>query len=223
MGGMKIFYAAIGGIAVVGFGALFWARSSASTLPSDPIPTAAVEAAKGFGGYVLGTDSAPVEIVEFADFQCPACKGFWVLTMPDVRQRLIATGKVRWVFRDFPLDAHDKSRLAHHAAACAGEQGLFWPMHDKLYERQAEWSSRGRAEKLFESYAEAVGADAGQYDQCMSEGRYRARLQASYEQSVSVGVTSTPSFLIGNRIYSGALPFDPLRALVDSLAAAHGR
>lgn len=220
MGAMKVFYAVLAAIAVIGAGALLWARSGAATLPSEPLSTAAIEAAKSFGGYAVGSDSAPLEITEYADFQCPACSQFWILTMPQVYERLIGTGKVRWVFRDFPLESHDKSRLAHHAAACASEQGLFWLMHDKLYGAQRDWYGLSRAEGTFRDYAAEIGADAAAYDECMGEGRYRARIQASFENALSVGIGSTPSFLIGDRIYPGALAFDELNALVDSLLEA---
>ncbi len=220
MGSMKGFYAVLAAIAVIGAGALLWARSGAATLPAEPLSTAAIEAAKSFGGYAVGSDSAPIEIIEYADFQCPACSQFWILTMPQVHQRLIGSGKVRWVFRDFPLDSHDKSRLAHHAAACASDQGLFWPMHDKLYGEQRDWYGLSRAEGTFRDYAREIGADPAAYDECMGEGRHRARIQASFENALTVGVSSTPSFVVGDRIYPGALPFDDLNALVDSLLEA---
>jgi protein-disulfide isomerase len=214
---MKGFYAILGGIAVVGVGALLWARSGASRLPSEPLSAAAVQAAMGFEGYVVGSDTAPIQVIEYADFQCPACSQFWVLTMPQIYERLIGTGKVRWTFRDMPLDAHDKAQLAHHAAACASEQGLFWPMHDKLYAEQRVWYGLERAEGPFRDYAREIGADPAAYDECMGEGRYRARIQASFENAISTGVSSTPSFVIGDRIYPGALPFDDFNSIIDSL------
>ncbi len=220
MGSMKGFYAILGAIAVVGVGGILWARSGASRLPSEPLSAGAIQAAKGFGGYVVGSESAPIEVIEYADFQCPACSQFWVLTMQQVYERLISTGKVRWVFRDMPLEMHDKARLAHHAAACASEQGLFWPMHDKLYSEQRVWFGLARAEGTFRDFAREIGADPGGYDECMGEGRYRARIQASFENAVSVGVSSTPSFVIGDRIYPGALPFDEFNSIVDSLLEA---
>ncbi len=167
---------------------------------------------------MVGDADAPVEIIEYADFECPACRVLWVLTVQDVKQRLVATGQVRYAFRDFPLSSHVNSRPAHHAAACAAEQGMFQQMHDKLFETQAEWTGRSGAETRFRRYAGDIGVDLGQYEGCMEEGRYRGRIQASMEGGVALGVTGTPSFIIGNRLYGG-ISYDQIKAIVDSLTA----
>ena len=220
MAGMKQFYAGLGAIAVIGGGALWWTnKNAASIVPIGPIPLEAISGAKGFPGYVEGPDSAPVEVIEYADFQCPACQTAWLLTVQDLKERLVKSGGVRYVFRDFPLDIHDKARVAHHAAACADEQGSFWRMHDQLYSGQAQWSAEtGAVERRFREYAEQVGLDVAQYDECMAAGRYRARIQASYDDGLALGVTSTPTFIIGNQLYSG-MTYDQLKRIVDSLAA----
>ena len=217
MAGLKGFYIGIGGVAVVGIGALAMAMARGAALPSGPIELAAIESARGFGGYEIGDADAPVEIVEFADFECPACRQHWVLTMYDVKQRLVSTGQVRLVFRDFPLDMHPNARAAHHAAACVADQGMFWEIHDKLFDTQNEWTRRSGAERKFRGYARELGVDVGEYDACMSEGRFRARIQASFEGGAALGVGSTPSYLLGDRLY-GALTYDEMKAIVDSLA-----
>lgn len=219
--GLKPFYALLGVIAAGGAVWLFLAARSDSPPSAEPLPLGAVTAASGFPGYALGSDSAPIEVIEYADFQCPACGQFAVLTMHDVRQRLIATGRVRWRFRDFPLDSHDKSRLAHHAAACAGEQNRFWEMHDQLYFGQARWygASPGAATRMFRDYARAVGLDISAYDACMDGGRYRARIEASVKEGLDLGVNSTPTFIIGNTRIAEALPYDRFRRIIDSVAA----
>lgn len=221
MAGLKGFYIGLGAIAIVGGGALWWTSvNAASTVPLGPIPMDAVEAARGFDGYVLGDESAPVDVIEYADFQCPGCQATWLLTVQDVKQRLVETGVVRYSFRDFPLDIHDKARTAHHAAACASEQDLFWPMHDQLFGKQTEWASTtAPPERLFQRYAEGVGVDMERYGECMASGRFRARIQASYETGLSLGVTSTPTFIIGNNRYGG-LTYDQLKGIVDSLVAS---
>ena len=219
MAGLNGFYVGLGAVAVVGTGALVMAMGrGGAALPSGPIEMSAIESAREFGGYVIGSPDAPVEIIEFADFECPACRSQWVLTMIDVKQRLVPTGQVRWAFRDFPLNIHPNARAAHHAAACMADQGKFWEIHDRLFETQNEWAGRSGAEKRFRSYAREVGADVDQYDACMGEGRFRGRIQASIEGGVSLGVGSTPSYLIGDRLY-GSLTYDEMKALVDSLAS----
>ena len=222
MAGMKGLYVGIGAAAVIGAGTYYLARGGGGSMPVGPIPTEAVAAARGFPGYIHGSLDAPVEIIEYADFECSACQYYWLLTIRDVKERLVKTGKARYVFRDFPLEMHPKSRFAHHAAACADEQGRFEAMHDQLFARQRDWAAaRGTGESLFRSYAEEIGLDLEAYNTCMSEGRYRGRIQASYEEGLRLGVGSTPTFIIGNAMYGG-MSFDEMRALVDSLAAAAG-
>ncbi len=220
MAGMKGFYVGLGAIAVLGAGALATAmvRGGAS-LPSGPIDLSAIEEARGFGGYSVGDPGAPVEIVEFADFECPACRMDWVLTIHDIKQRLVSTGRVRLVFRDFPLNSHMNARPAHHSAACVAEQGKFWEMHDRLFDTQSAWTGRSGAERMFRGYARDLGVDVDEYDACTREGRFRARIQASLEGGVSLGVAATPSYLIGDRLYT-SLSYDEMKAVVDSLAGA---
>jgi protein-disulfide isomerase len=214
---MKGFYLALAAVAVIGAGILVYqATRPAVSIPANvailPADTA------GFRGYVLGSDSAPVEIVEYGDYQCPGCANFDIVTLPDVKERLVATGKARFVYRDFPLDQiHPHARLAAHAAACADEQGKYWQVHDLLFQGQPDWSS-GNAERIIRGYAQAASLDMARYSECMESARYAGRIQASYEEGVALGVGGTPQFLIGGRIYEG-MGYDAMRRLVDSLAA----
>jgi len=214
---LKTFYIALGAVAVIGVGLIFMARtkSGGSSLPVE-VPAAAAAA---FDGHVLGSDSAPVTIIEYADFECPACAQFAVLTAPDVKTRLVATGEVRWIFRDFPLDGHRNSPTAHHAAQCADEQGKFWEMHDQLFFNHGRWVPERRPDRAIRDLAGAIGLDLRQYDDCMSSGRYQARLLRSKEDGKAAGVSSTPTFDINGRRYTGAFLYDDLKKIVDQAAA----
>ncbi len=217
--GMKGFYLTIGAVGVIGLGFLGWqmSRRSTTSIPANVVVLPSDTA--GFRGYLLGSDSAPVEITQYADYQCPGCANYDIVTFPDVRARLIQTGKVRWRYRDFPLSSiHPFARLADHAAACANEQGKFWPMHTLLYEGQTDWSGGG-AEKQFRKYADIIGLDVDKYDACMTSARFAGRIEASYQEGVALGVNGTPTFLIGGRLYN-AMSYDQLKQLVDSLTAA---
>jgi protein-disulfide isomerase len=218
--GLKRFYLLLGAVAVVGVGALAWVMSRPSTV-SIPANVAVQTAdTAGFRGYVLGDAAAPVELTEFADYQCPFCQTFATLQMPTIRQRLIESGKVRWRFRDFPLQQHRHARLAAHAAACGEEQGKFWPMHDRIFEGQPEWAEERDATALFRRYATEVGLDAAKYDACMSSAKYAGRIQASYEEGIRLGVNSTPTLFVGGRLYQGRFDSDAIVRLADSIAAA---
>ncbi len=218
--GMKRFYALLAGIAVVGIGALGFllSRPRVASIPANvtiqPSDTA------GFRGYVKGSESAAVEVTEYADYQCPFCQTFATLQMPTIEERLIRTGRLRWRYRDFPLQQHEFSRLAAHSAACADEQGKYWQQHDRIYEGQAEWSTARDAGDFFRTYARAVGLDVGRYDECMTSGKYAGRIQASLEEGAKAGVSSTPTLLVGNRLYRGRIDSDAIRRLVDSLTSA---
>jgi protein-disulfide isomerase len=214
------FYLLIGVLLVAGAAALIYLGQRG---PSMPVPVAVTVSASdtaGFAGYVLGSADAPVEIMEFADYQCPACQTFDMVEFPYVRDRLIATGRVRYVYRDFPLDQHNGARLAAHAAACANDQGKYWEVHEAIYRTQQEWSlaTTSRIGSTFRDLTQAAGVDMGIWDECMQSLRYAGRIQASLEQGLRLGVNSTPSFVIGGSMYAGVMAYDRLRALVDSLS-----
>ncbi|MCH6547893.1 MAG: DsbA family protein [Gemmatimonadetes bacterium] len=213
---MKGFYIGLGALAVGGAGVLFLVGGGAAAVPTGPIDMAAIAAARDWDGYVVGDADAPVEIIEYADFECPACRVWWVLNTQDVKRRLVASGRVRFSFRDFPL--HQNSVQAHHAAACADEQGMFEQMHDKLFDTQQEWTGRAGVESRFYGYAQEIGIDLARYDDCMGEGRYRARIQASREDGAGMGVISTPTLFVGGTKYDRGLNYDQIKAIVDSLA-----
>jgi protein-disulfide isomerase len=216
---VRRFYAIFAIVAAVGIGLLLWQMNRSST-PSIPAQVAVQPAdTAGFRGYVLGDDSAAVEIVEYADYQCPACQQFATVEWPYVRDRLVKAGRVRWVYRDFPLTQHQWARLAAHAAACAQDQNRYWEMQEQLFASHSAWAISRDAGKVFREDAGKVGLDLAAYDDCMKSLKYAGRIQASATEGVRVGVGSTPTFIIGGRLYPGLLPYDRIRKLVDSLSA----
>ncbi|HEU5170498.1 MAG TPA: thioredoxin domain-containing protein [Gemmatimonadales bacterium] len=217
--GLKRFYLVLGTVALIGLGALGWllAKPRTVSIPAN-VPVQASDTA-GFRGYVLGSETAPVEITEFADYQCPFCQTFATLQMPSIRTRLIETGRVRWRYRDFPLQQHSHARLAAHAAACADEQGKFWAMHDRIYEGQPEWAESRDAAGIFRRDAGEVGLDLARYEACMKSAKYAGRIQASYDEGMRLGVSSTPTMFVGGRLYQGRFDADAVIRLADSLAA----
>lgn len=220
---MNRFYTLIAVLVAVGIGLLLYLMNRSSS-PVVPVQVAVTPAdTAGFQGYVLGSETAPVTITEYADYQCPACQSFEMVEFPYVKERLIQTGKLRYVYRDFPLDQpHRWSRLAAHSAACANEQNKFWEQHEALYRTQGDWSPSGDAGGFFRNLAQQSGLDVGKYDACMKSLKYAGRIQASLDEGIRLGVNSTPSFRIGDRLYSGVQPYDRLKAVVDSLIAAGG-
>ena len=221
--GMKRFYAVFGAVAVIGLGALAYLTTRPQTVSIPANVTVQASDTSGFRGYLKGSPDAPVEITEFADYQCPFCQTFATLQMPTIEERLINTGRLRWRYRDFPLQQHSFSRLAAHSAACADEQGKYWEQHGRIYEGQAEWAAARDAGPVFRRYAQANGLDLGRYDACMKAGKYAGRIQASVNEGIQLGVNSTPTLLVGGRLYRGRFDSDAITKLVDSLAPRRAR
>jgi protein-disulfide isomerase len=212
--GVNPFYLVLGAVALAGIAALVYQvqKPKAVSIPVNVTVLAADTA--GFRGYFLGSDSAKLEVTEYADYQCPVCQDFESVQFPAVRQQLIDNGTVRWRYRDFPLDMHPNSRVASHAAACANDQGKYWPMHEALYQHQAEWAPMKNPAGAFSGYAKSAGVDVSVYDKCMGEAKYAGRIQASYDEGLKLGVAGTPNFVIGGRLYTQTMPSDSVRAIV---------
>jgi protein-disulfide isomerase len=212
-----VFYIALAVLAIAGLGTLGYVASRGGgrqVVQLNPnLPPVQSE------GYVLGSASAPVEVIEFADFECPACAQFATLHEPDVRSRLINAGQVRLRYLDLPLVeiGHRNSPTASLAAACANEQGKFWEMHDALYANQDRWSTGATSDPrdVIDPLARQVGLDMPRYEQCMSSQKYLANIQAHRRAAERYQIRSTPSFVIGGKVYSGSLPYDEFKRYVD--------
>ena len=214
------FYTTLGAIAVIGAAMVGYAATRPGTAAVTAVdPTIPVGAAEG---YVMGSATAPVEIIEFADFECPACGQFAIVTEPQVRELLVQTGKARIRFFDFPLDIHRNTMAAHLAAACANDQGKFWEMHDQLFQGQDRWNTQATSnpKKVFVGYVRALGLNEGVWETCYDENRHAGRIAASVAEGNRRQIRSTPTFIIGNSMVPGALGYDKLKAIVDSASAA---
>ena len=219
----RAFYLIIAVIAIGGIAALTYAstRSNAEANAS-PVDTTLPKVASQ--GYVMGSPTAPLEITEFGDFECPACGRFAVITEPDIRKNFIDSGKVRWRFIDYPLPMHRNTWQASRAAACADEQGRFWPFHDLLYENQDRWNSEAtdNPDKLMKEYGRQLGLDAKQFDQCVDSKKYQAKIQAHLALAEQRKVQSTPTFIIGDQQVASALPYDEMAKYITAALAKAG-
>ena len=215
------FYLLVIGLVVVGAGVLYYLvrRPKDVSIPANVTVLAADTA--GFRGYLLGSDSATIEISEYADYQCPGCQVFETIQFPSIQKELIDPGIVRWRYRDFPLDEiHSHSRLASHSAACASDQGKYWEQHRQIYEAQSEWAAASSAGPIFRRLAQQVGLDLARYDECMKSAKFAGRIEASLQEGLKLGVHSTPTLLVNGRLYAGAIPSDSLVAMVRRLTDA---
>jgi protein-disulfide isomerase len=175
--------------------------------------------------FTMGSPDAPVKIVEFADFECPACGQFATLTEPDVRARLIKTGQVQYTFYVFPLPMHKNTWSASNAAYCANEQGKFWEMHDRLFYTQDLWNGTATTspEKKMKGYAADIGLDGGKFEECFNSQRNYPNIKASGAEAERQGIDETPSFIIGGKKYAGSQPYDKIKQIVDEELAKQAK
>jgi protein-disulfide isomerase len=213
------FLLTLGGIAVVGIATLgycYAAQAPPAAIVLDPnLPPVPSEP------YVMGSDSAPVDIDEYADFECPTCGAFAQLDEADIRERLVKTGKARFRMFDFPIEQHLNTLFAHNAAACAADQGKFWEMHDSLFAGQVKWNGQAtrNPKPIFVRYVRSLGLDETRWETCYDTHQHQARIKANQTEGVRRGVGQTPSFVVGDRLLVGIQPFDVMKAFVDSATA----
>jgi protein-disulfide isomerase len=173
------------------------------------------------GAFSVGAADAPVTIVEFTDFQCPFCSRHFLETYPQIKADYVDTGKVRYVFMDFPLSSiHPQAQLAAEAARCAGDQDAYLEMHDILFGRQGEWSGRDDAADIFIGYAQELGLDTATFTECLNSGVHESAVLADLQEGARVGVDGTPAFFINGAFVSGAQPFEVFQQTIDSFLAA---
>ena len=218
------FIIALVGIVVAGGGFIWWKTQQPPPAVVLALPNVADSAmATKAHGYTMGSADAKVEIMEFADFECPACGNFFVITEPDIRKNLIATGLIRYTFYDFPLvNAHRNTIPASMSAACADDQGKFWEMHDALFNGQVEWN--GLATKnprgVISTYAQKLGLDMTKWNTCMDAGTHADRIKSNYAFGMLKQVGSTPTFVVNGRmLQGGSANYDELKAAVDAAIA----
>jgi len=154
-----------------------------------------------------GPDKAPIEIVEFSDFQCPFC----LRADPTVRQVLSTYGdRIRFVYRHFPLPNHPNARPAAEAAACAADQDKFWAYHDKLFADPGHL-----ADADLKQSAASLGLDASKFTACVDGHKTKDKVDADIAAGREAGVDGTPAFFINGRMLSGAQPYDVFKRLID--------
>ncbi len=183
--------------------------------PGTTLPTAE--------GHLLGDPNAQITIMEFADFECPGCGQFATLQGPDIKKRIVEAGLANFKFYDFPLTSiHQNTLAAHLAASCAADQNKFWEMHDKIFNGQMDWNTQATTNprKVFDTYAGELGLDMKTYGSCFDTQKNLPKIQANAAAGTERGVGSTPTLVVGNKMYPGGLTSDQLKKVVDSLYAA---
>ncbi len=175
----------------------------------------------------LGSPDAPVTVLEYTDYRCPACAGFQARTFPEIKKNFIDTGMVRFLVRDLPADSHPGSLEAAQAARCAGDQGKFREMHDLLSADPFRTEPGG-----FDRFARSLSLDGEEFRACLAEGRHLDGIREGGQAAASIGIRSVPSFVIGTVKggvlegvgIGGAQPYAVFeKAITDFLGGGTGR
>lgn len=187
-------------------------------LVAVPAGRAQTEAPNTLASRTKGSASAPITVYEMSDFQCPYCRQFAGETFPTLEREYVATGKVRWVYVNFPLTSlHSNALPAAEVALCAGKQGAFWPIHDLLFRHQEIWAPLKDPGAFFLSLADSANIQKAPLLECVRAPATRAEVRAEAEGSERAGATSTPSFYIEGGLLAGAHPVGVFRQILDSI------
>lgn len=170
-------------------------------------------------GVSIGEADAPVVIREFADYQCPACASF-APTAERIREELVESGDVRFVFFDFPLQMHAHAFEAAVAARCAARQDRFWAYEHQLFEQQRDWAQSSDPTSAFLDIAVETGVNAERLEQCIAQGATDDVVQRNAALAREIGVRSTPTIMVGPRVFSGAVSYDRIERAVNNQLAA---
>ena len=183
-------------------------KQEAPAQPVDVVLTADQIANLPADGFVFGEATAPITVVEFSDFQCSFCAKFFKNVLPLIEENYIKTGKVKLIYRDFPLDIHPEAYNAALAGKCAKEQGKFKEMHDVLFEKQQEWSASTTVQTVFKQYAKDASMNVKQFSDCVTAQKFATEVRKDFVDGAAVGVNGTPAFFVNGKLVSGALPYD---------------
>lgn len=202
------------------------ARAPLAPAPSGAVPTGDTGEQVGTvtpvtdDDHIRGDKNAEITLLEYSDFECPFCARFHP-TMVQILNEY--KGKVRWVYRHFPLSSiHPNAQKAAEASECANEQGRFWEMADKMFEKQAQ----GLSAAQLSAYAREAGVrDIGKFESCLSSGKYAQLVAADLASGEAAGVTGTPGTIVigadgSKQLIPGALPYESVKQIIDSMLAS---
>ncbi len=211
---------AIVAAAIVISASLFLTRTQGTANIYAPTPTndKPVAVVVDDDDHILGNVNAKVTILEFSDFQCPFCRQFFEQSFSQIKSEYVDTGKVRIVYKHMPLSFHPAAQPAAVAAECAGAQGMFWEMHDVIFEQQAK-SGTGTiqfTESDLKKWAATLKLNTTTFNQCLSSDVYDAAIKKDNDYALSLGLNGTPSFIINGNKVVGAQPFEVFKSVIEA-------
>jgi len=193
-------------LALVGLGWIFL----------GPKGKAGLDPARG-ARFALGREDAPLVVVDFSNYLCPHCQDHALNVLPRLKAEYVDTGKVRYLFRDFPFPGQANVIRASEAAACAAEGGRYYEYHEVLFRAAASWGGlEGPSlDRYLTDLAGQLGLDTGAFGACLASGRHREAVLADQKLAGDLGLTGTPTFFIAGEKRTGFLPYEEWKALLD--------
>lgn len=200
------------GIVTIGIivGGVFLTSNSSQNSENQPVADSKLLIKKDSHQTASGT--AKVAIVEFGDYQCPACKIVYPTTKQIFKNY---SSKINFVFRNFPLSQHSNAQIAAEAAEAAAAQGKFWEMHDKLYENQNKWADSNSPLDIFTSYAKDLRLNIEKFKNDIIGNKYAERINQDENDGNSLGVNSTPTFFVNGEMLSGSPSYEVFKQKID--------
>ena len=200
-------------ITVVVIGSIFGIVKLASkSQPAGSDTLAVTISAINDNENVKGGKEALATLIEYSDFQCPACGSYYPI-LKKVSEDLGA--KVRFAYRHFPLPQHKNAKLAATVAEAAGKQGKFWEMHDLIFQNQSDWSEEKNAAILFAKYAQDIGLDLARFQTDIASDDIKAKIENDYKSGVKAGVNSTPSFFLNGKKINNPRNYDEFKNAIE--------
>lgn len=221
---LTLFYGLLGLVAVVGIGWIGYSvTNQGSAAAVAPIELSGLQNTDSLlaqaKGVTAGAAEAPVQVLVFSDFTCPACRAYTGLVEPSLKTEFVETQRVRYTYYDFPLggDAHRYGFVAARAARCAAEQDMFWDYHDVLFGRQNEWAfARDVPLDEFSGYARMLEMDVGAFDTCLNSDRYADVVTANGVLGRRLGVGGTPTVFVGGRSVANWQDYPSVKAAIEA-------
>ena len=219
----KIFYGVLALVAVVGIGGILVARARSAGMATEPLElsqmndaTTLVQQAQGIA---IGEESAPIQMLVFSDYMCPACAVWAGQVEPMVKRDFVETGKVRLTYYDFPLSpGHRFSFVAARAARCAGDQGKFWDYHDRLFGAQTQWSYVASMPiDQFIQYGRDIALDMGSFESCVKSDQHAEVVTANKMLGETLGVGGTPTVFVNGRQLQQWSNYTSVKEYLDGL------
>src|SRR3989344_1797842 len=191
-------------------GGVFGAIKLASSVPAET--SSILASAVSPTDWTKGNSSSKVILVEYSDFQCPACAAYY----PMLKEFNKNFGdKIQFVYRHFPLPSHKNSRPASYAAEAAGKQGKFWEIHDLIFENQQSWSGKSNPEENFTAYAKTLGLGMDKFQADVNSKEVKEKVDNDYQSGLQSVVTYTPTFFLNGEKIQNPRNYDEFKALIE--------